>query len=199
MDMTGEQRIAAPRQRVWEALNDPALLQRAIPGCDSLTRRDDGAESGFDATVSQRIGPIQARFKGKVTLADLDPPASYTLKGEGSGGAAGFAKGEARIRLEEDGDSATKLIYSVKANVGGKLAQVGQRLIDQTAKSLADEFFVRFSEAVVAPEPAIAGEAATPASPATAQNIREGGLSPMVWVLGFVAVTLILVFAFATL
>src|SRR5262249_47097759 len=103
MDLMGEQRIAAPRERVWSALNDPAILSRAIPGCESLTRREDGAESGFDATVTQKIGPIQARFKGKVTLSDLDPPAGYTLKGEGDGGAAGFAKGEARIRLEPDG------------------------------------------------------------------------------------------------
>jgi uncharacterized protein len=194
MEMTGEHRIAAPRDRVWAALNDPAILMQAIPGCESLARREDDAEAGFDATVAQRIGPIQARFKGKVTLADLVPPESYTLKGEGSGGAAGFAKGEARIRLEPDGTAATRLVYSVKATVGGKLAQIGQRLIDQTARSLADEFFVRFSGAVAPP-------AAAPSVPApqAAATPPEGGLSPALWVAGFILITLALVAAFAML
>ena len=153
MEMTGERRIAAPRQRVWEALNDPEVLRQAIPGCESVTRT---AEDAFEAKVSLKLGPMSARFGGKVQLSNIVPPVSYTISGEGQGGAMGFAKGGADVALEEDGPEATVLRYSVKAQVGGKMAQLGARLIDSTAKSMADQFFDRFAAQLAppaAPEP----------------------------------------------
>ena len=142
MDMTGEYKIAAPRERVWTALNDPDVLRQAIPGCEELNKLSD---TELEATAKAKIGPVSARFKGKVVLSDLNPPEGYTLTGEGSGGAAGFAKGEARVTLVADGD-ATILRYVVKATIGGKLAQLGQRLVDGAAKKMADDFFDKFSE-----------------------------------------------------
>src|SRR5688572_13565399 len=142
MEMTGERRIAAPRQRVWEALNDPAVLQAAIPGCESVERT---AEDAFQAKVSVKLGPMSAKFGGKVQLTNINPPVSYTIGGEGQGGAMGFAKGGADVALEEVGPSETLLRYNVKAQVGGKMAQLGARLIDSTAKSMADQFFDRFA------------------------------------------------------
>jgi len=142
MDMNGEYRIAASRERVWAALNDPEVLKQAIPGCEEMTKISD---TELEAAARAKIGPVSARFKGKVTLSNLNPPESYTLSGEGSGGAAGFAKGEAKVTLVEDGEN-TILRYEVKASIGGKLAQVGQRLVDGAAKKLADEFFDKFSE-----------------------------------------------------
>jgi carbon monoxide dehydrogenase subunit G len=174
MDMTGEYRIAAPQQAVWEALNDPAVLKEAIPGCESIEKISD-TEMAAQATI--KIGPIKARFAGQVTLSDLDPPNSYTISGEGKGGAAGFARGGAKVRLAPDGDG-TRLAYEVNANVGGKLAQLGARLIDSTAKKMADDFFQRFAAAVeqraapaaapppVAPPPAPEPVAAPPAEAA---------------------------------
>ena len=144
MEMTGEYRIPAPREAVWAALNDPVVLQSCIPGCESLER---GAENEFKATVRTKIGPVSARFSGKVTLSDFDPPKSYRISGEGQGGAAGFAKGGAVVNLEEDG-AGTILRYTADAQVGGKLAQIGSRLIDGTAKKLADEFFEAFAAKV---------------------------------------------------
>jgi carbon monoxide dehydrogenase subunit G len=142
MEMTGEYRIPASREQVWAALNDPEILKASIPGCESLERTGD---NGFAAAVVAKVGPVRARFTGAVTLSDLDPPNGYTISGEGKGGGAGFAKGDAKVRLAEDGD-ATLLSYAVKANVGGKLAQLGSRLIDGTAKKLADDFFSTFSQ-----------------------------------------------------
>lgn len=159
MEMTGERHIAAPRQRVWEALNDPAVLQAAIPGCESVERTGDDS---FQARVSLKLGPMSAKFGGKVTLSNVNPPASYTISGEGQGGAMGFAKGGADVSLEEAGPDATILRYSVKAQVGGKMAQLGARLIDSTAKSMADQFFDRFA-AQLAPAVADAAPAAAPA------------------------------------
>jgi carbon monoxide dehydrogenase subunit G len=150
MEMTGERRIAAPRQRVWEALNDPEVLREAIPGCESVTRM---AEDQFEAKVALKLGPMSARFGGKVQLTNINPPVSYTISGEGQGGAMGFAKGGADVTLEEDGPGATVLRYSVKAQVGGKMAQLGARLIDSTAKSMADQFFDRFAARLAPPPP----------------------------------------------
>lgn len=146
MDMTGERRITAPRARVWDALNDPAVLKASIPGCESLEKIGD---SELKATAVVKIGPISARFTGKVQLRDLDPPSSYRIEGEGQGGVAGFAKGGAVVRLADDGAD-TLLSYDVKAQVGGKIAQLGARLIDATAKQMADAFFNNFSAAVAA-------------------------------------------------
>src|ERR1700730_5785281 len=126
MDMTGEYRITAPRQRVWEALNDPTVLQQCIPGCEEIVKVSDVE---WTAKVTAKVGPVKAKFAGKVILSDLDPPNGYKITGEGTGGAAGFAKGGAVVRLTDDGD-ATKLSYTVQANVGGKLAQIGSRAIE---------------------------------------------------------------------
>ena len=144
MDMTGERRIEAPRQTVWRALNDPVVLKASIPGCESLEKLSD---TDMKATASVRIGPIAARFSGAVHLSDLDPPNGYTISGEGQGGVAGFAKGGATVALAEK-DGGTLLSYNVEAQIGGKLAQLGQRLINGTAKKLADEFFANFAKAV---------------------------------------------------
>jgi carbon monoxide dehydrogenase subunit G len=156
MDMNGERRIAAPRAQVWAALNDTEVLKSAIPGCETLVREEGNV---LRATASLKIGPISAKFAGKVNLLDLDPPNGYRIEGEGQGGVAGFAKGGAIVTLEADG-AATILRYAVKAQVGGKIAQLGARLIDATAKQMADAFFDRFGNMVAAPE----GEA--PAAPA---------------------------------
>ena len=169
MEMTGERRIPAPRQQVWEALNDPEALKLAIPGCESVTRT---AEDAFEAKVAVKLGPMAAKFGGKVKLENLNPPASYTISGEGSGGAMGFAKGGADVALEEVGPSETLLKYNVKAQVGGKIAQLGARLIDSTAKQMADQFFDRFAAnltpAPVAAPVAEAVATAAPAAPAVA-------------------------------
>ena len=155
MDMTGERRIPAPRQQVWEALNDPEVLRACIPGCDTMERT---GENQLKATASLKIGPISAKFGGKVTLSEIDPPNGYTISGEGAGGVAGFAKGGAKVALLDDGDG-TLLKYDVKAQVGGKIAQLGARLIDATAKQMSDQFFDRFT-ARLTPAAAVEGELA---------------------------------------
>ncbi|CAH1696683.1 carbon monoxide dehydrogenase G protein [Hyphomicrobiales bacterium] len=148
MEMNGSQRIAASREQVYAALNDIDVLRQCIPGCEEIVKRSD---TEMAARVTLKIGPVKASFNGTVMLSDLDPPNGYTISGEGSGGAAGFAKGGAGVKLVEDGDG-TILNYVVKAQIGGKLAQIGSRLIDATSKKLADEFFTKFGQ-VVAPEP----------------------------------------------
>ncbi len=150
MEMTGERRIGAARERVWEALNDPAVLQAAIPGCESVERIGDDQ---FQAKVSMKLGPMSAKFGGKVLLSNIVPPESYTISGEGQGGAMGFAKGGADVALEALGPNDTLLKYNVKAQVGGKMAQLGARLIDSTAKSMADQFFDRFAAQLQPAEP----------------------------------------------
>jgi carbon monoxide dehydrogenase subunit G len=157
MEMHGERRIPAPRQVVWERLNDPETLKQCIPGCESVEKVSD---TEFTAKVRAKVGPVSARFAGKVTLTDLDPPAGYTITGEGTGGVAGFAKGSARVSLEEDGGE-TIMRYGAQAQVGGKLAQIGSRLVDGTARKLADQFFDRFA-AALNPQ---SGDAADPAAP----------------------------------
>ncbi len=142
MEMSGEYMIAVPRAVVWAALNDVEVLRAAIPGCDTINRLSD---TEIEATVTAKVGPVKASFKGMVTLSDLDPPNGYTIRGEGKGGVAGFAKGGAKVRLA-DVPEGTRLSYDVDATVGGKLAQIGARLIDSTAKKLADEFFATFSK-----------------------------------------------------
>jgi hypothetical protein len=151
MDMTGEYRIAAPRQQVWEALNDPEVLRAAIPGCDSIEKLSD---TELAAKVSAKVGPVSAKFSGKVTLSEIDPPNGYRISGEGTGGAAGFAKGGATVKLADDGAGGTILSYKVDAQIGGKLAQIGSRLIDGVSRKMADDFFSRFSAAVTAAAPA---------------------------------------------
>ena len=144
MDMTGEYRIEAPRDKVWAALNDAEVLKQSIPGCEELVKESDTA---FSAKVKAKVGPVSAKFTGRVELTDMNPPQSYRISGEGQGGVAGFAKGGANVRLEEDG-AVTILHYEVQANVGGKLAQIGSRLIDSSAKKMAGQFFEKFTEVV---------------------------------------------------
>ena len=146
----GEERIAAPIAKVWAALNDPEVLKQSIPGCQSLEKKSD---TELAATVVLKIGPIKATFQGEVTLSNLDPPRSYTIQGEGKGGIAGFAKGGADVTLAEDGADATVLRYAAKADVGGKIAQLGSRLIDSTSRKLAGQFFSTFGEKVGGTEP----------------------------------------------
>ena len=145
MQMNDSQRIPASREKVWAALNDPEILRQCIPGCQALEMT---APNEMTATVVFRVGPVKATFGGKVTLSDLDPPNGYRISGEGSGGVAGFAKGGATVKLTADGADATILSYEVDAQIGGKLAQLGSRLIDSTAKKLAGQFFESFGEVV---------------------------------------------------
>ena len=144
MTMTGEVDLPASRKVVWEALNDPEILKACIPGCESLDKK---SERELAATVALKIGPIKARFNGEVELKNLKPPHSYTIEGEGKGGIAGFAKGGADVALKEDGDG-TILSYTAKADVGGKMAQLGSRLIQSTSKKLAAQFFADFNKKV---------------------------------------------------
>lgn len=146
MELGGEERISAPREIVWEALNDPEILKQCIPGCQSLERK---SPTELAATVKLKIGPVSASFSGDVTLADINAPESYTIQGEGKGGVAGFAKGSAAVTLIEDGDD-TLLRYQTKAQVGGKIAQLGSRLIDSSSQKLAAQFFADFNKAVTA-------------------------------------------------
>lgn len=180
MDMTGERRIAAPRQAVWDALNDPTVLKASIPGCESLEKTSD---TQMKATASIKIGPISARFTGNVELTDIDPPNGYNIGGEGQGGVAGFAKGGAKVALTDEGTD-TLLKYEVHAQVGGKLAQLGARLIDATAKQMADAFFTRFSAlvtAAAAPPPLLepAGPVAAAMPPPAAAVPPPSAISPM--------------------
>jgi len=144
MEMTGDHLISADRQTVWEALNDTEVLRECIPGCKTLERTSD---TELTATVVTKIGPVKAKFSGDVRLENLNPPHSYTISGEGKGGIAGFAKGGADVTLVEE-EGGTRLAYVVDAKVGGKIAQLGSRLIDSTAKKLANKFFASFSEMV---------------------------------------------------
>ncbi|HQY71701.1 MAG TPA: carbon monoxide dehydrogenase subunit G [Pseudomonadales bacterium] len=192
MNMTGEQRIAAPRARVWEALNDPEILRASIPGCQSLEKV---AHDRFTATVEVKVGPIGARFKGAVSLADLDPPYGYTLILDGNGGIAGSVKGSAKVRLNEQA-GATLIPYEVQAQVGGRMAQLGGPIIDATAKQLAGKFFSRFGEIVGAeaiPVPPLAPQAAPVAAPAmpTAPAVAPAGGVPVAWILATVVAALV--------
>jgi carbon monoxide dehydrogenase subunit G len=156
MDMNGEYRISAPRSRVWEALNDPEILKQCIPGCEEIEKQSD---TEMTAKVVAKVGPVKAKFGGKVSLSDIDPPNGYTITGEGSGGAAGFGKGGAKVNLVEDG-SDTVLSYTAHAQVGGKLAQIGSRLIDGAARKMADDFFAKFTQVVGQPAEIVAEPAA---------------------------------------
>ncbi|HWP13602.1 MAG TPA: carbon monoxide dehydrogenase subunit G [Ramlibacter sp.] len=171
MEMTGEYRIPAPRQRVWEALNDPAVLKACIPGCKQLEKVSD---TDFNAIVATKVGPVSATFRGSVNLSELDPPNGYTLIGQGQGGAAGFARMGARVSLKQESDE-TVLAYAAQADIGGKLASVGSRLVQTVARKNADDFFSAFSrqlggtgvqESAVAVAPA--SVAAVPAGTAAA-------------------------------
>ena len=177
MELDGEFHIAADRETVWRALNDPEMLRLAVPGCETLEKVSN---TEFTAKVTLKIGPVKASFKGRVTLGDLDPPNSYRITGEGQGGVAGFARGSAEVTLSEDGDG-TRLRYTATATVGGKLAQVGQRLIASASRKLAAEFFIALGGAIVeAGETITVEEGIEPEAPAP-------GLNLWLWVGGVLA------------
>jgi len=140
--MKGEQLVPASQKATWDALNDPQVLKACVPGCESI---EPAGENVYQVLMVARVGPVSAKFKGKLTLSDIVPPQSYSISFEGQGGAAGFAKGGANVRLAAENDQ-TKLSYDVKANVGGKLAQIGSRLVDAAAKKVADDFFRNFNQ-----------------------------------------------------
>jgi uncharacterized protein len=167
MDMTGDYVIKAPRQAVWDALNDSEVLKQCIPGCEEVEKT---SETSFTAKVAAKVGPVKARFSGEVTLSELDPPNGYKISGEGKGGAAGFAKGGAEVKLTDAEGGGTTLSYVVDAQVGGKLAQIGSRLIDSTAKKMAGEFFTTFGAIV---------EADAKVAPATEISSTQRGETPM--------------------
>ena len=203
MEIKGEYRIPASREKVFAALNDPAVLQACIPGCESLEKVSD---TELKAKVRMRIGPVSAAFSGKVTLSDIDPPNGYRISGEGQGGAAGFAKGGAVVALADDAGQ-TVLTYNVDAQVGGKIAQVGARLIDGTARKLADEFFGKFAAMVggAAPEAATEAVAVGGSAPAPGTDTMAAPTPPPAatqrgyrhWlIIGIGAAALVLIFLF---
>ena len=189
MDLQGQTEIAAPREAVWAALNDPDVLARCIDGVESLTR--DG-ENRFQGKLNAKVGPVRATFTGAVTLENLDPPNGYTLVGEGKGGVAGFAKGSAVVSLSDansdDGTPVTLLVYHAKSTVGGKLAQLGARLIEGTARAYAESFFARLKLELEGPPPVVPELDAV-------EPPETGGLSPMTWGLLITAITAALVIA----
>ena len=187
MEMTNTRIVPAPPAKVWAALNDPEALKASIPGCESLERISDDE---WRAVMAAKVGPVSARFSGTMRMQDMTPPSGYTLKFEGQGGAAGFANGEAKVSLlPADGDQ-TALTYAVKAQVGGKLAQIGSRLIDGAAAKIADDFFARFSErlAPAAVEPTIAAEEAL----APADEASRGRIIRWVAIIAILVVLVIL-------
>jgi carbon monoxide dehydrogenase subunit G len=198
MEFTGRYVIPAQAQPVWDALNDPEILRACIPGCQSLTKSEDHR---FDAVATLRIGPVKANFRAVIRQTDLDPPRRCVLKGEGQGGVAGFARGEAEVTLAPEGD-ATALSYAARANIGGKLAQIGQRLIDSAAKQVADDFFARFVAQLTAvppiaePEIVAAMPAPSPLGTSATQAAPRDGLAPEIWVIGLVGVIVILLVLF---
>ncbi len=161
MELSNQQTLPVTQDQAWAALNDIALLQQAIPGCEAITPAGDNR---FDVLITAAIGPVKAKFKGKLQLENLQPPTSYTLRFEGQGGAAGHGKGQADIRLEAAGPRSTVLHYSAKASVGGKIAQIGSRLVDMAAQKMATEFFDNFNARLQEKY----GVVAEPAAPATA-------------------------------
>ena len=193
--MSGEYRIAAPKEQVWRALNDPEILRRAIPGCQSIEKVSD---TELTATVIAKVGPVKATFTGRVTLSDLDPPNGYTIAGEGQGGAAGFGKGSAKVSLAEEGGE-TVLRYTADAQVGGKLAQIGQRLIGSAAKKMADDFFAAFAAAVIADSPPVEApppEAAVPEPPPPLGAQR--GIRSRTWAIGLIVIVIALLVFYAS-
>jgi len=198
MDMQGSRQLAITQQQAWDALNDPAVLKACIPGCDKV---EPTGENQYSIGMALKIGPVAAKFSGKIALADIQPPQSYTLSFEGQGGPAGFGKGSAKVQLTPN-NRGTELGYSVQASVGGKIAQLGQRLIDGAAKSMAEDFFKRFDEAMQQQHPAAyaaqaqADEVAGSAPPTVvAEDANAGPLGSPIWVWVAGAVVLVAVVA----
>ena len=186
MEMTGEQLIPVAQAEVWRGLNDPQVLKSCIPGCETIDRVSDAE---YRVAMVAAVGPVKAKFNGKLLLSDLNPPNSYSLSFEGSGGAAGFGKGSAHVSLKTEG-AATRLSYTAKANVGGKLAQVGSRLIDGVAKKMADDFFVAFNRTLAG----ASGQAAAPATIAKT-GASAAGVSPLWWVMATLLAMLAIYYA----
>ena len=189
MKMTDDIRIEATREQVFAALNDPDILRQAIPGCQEL---EQTTATELTATVQAKVGPVKAKFQGAVTLSDINPPESYTISGEGKGGGAGFAKGMAKVSLAEDG-TGTILSYDVDAEVGGKLAQVGGRLIEGTSKKLAGEFFETFSGLVGSSEAASDAAASEPASSPAPAAAPAPSDPPLLWAEAAVVAAILLI------
>jgi len=197
MKLNGEFRVPADKTTVWDALNDPEVLKKCLPGCEEINKTSD---TEMTAKITIKMGPVKAKFAGSVTLTDLDPPNSYTLSGKGQGGAAGFASGEAKIKLTE-ADGGTLISYDVDVKVGGKLVQIGSRLIDSTSKKLSKKFFDALAEHLgggdeaatsETPAPETAAPVVAPAAPA-----KSGGVPTPLWVAGVIGVAVILVLLFA--
>lgn len=184
MEMTGEQLIPAAQAEVWRGLNDPEVLKSCISGCESIEKL---TEDEYAIVTVAAIGPVKARFKGKLSLTDIDPPNSYSLSFDGQGGAAGFGKGSARVSLATEGKS-TRLSYAVKAQIGGKLAQIGSRLIDGVAKKMADDFFAAFNAKIGGPARAAATSGMTPSTEAAP------GTAPLWWAVSIIAVMFLLAY-----
>ena len=190
MEMSGEQHIPLPQQRVWEALNDPEILKACIPGCESIDRV---SENEYKVAMTAAVGPVKAKFSGKLLLSDINPPNSYSLAFEGSGGAAGFGKGSAQVSLAPE-SGGTLLTYKAQASVGGKLAQIGSRLIDGVARKMADDFFIRFNKTV-----APAAESAIPAAnvaadPSATATPAKSPLPIWLWIGGGLILLLIVLY-----
>lgn len=185
MDLTGEQLIPVSKELVWQALNDLEVLKACIPGCETI---EWSGENELDAVVTAKLGPVKARFRGIVSLTNIDPPNSYTISGEGKGGAAGFAKGGADVKLS-DAEGGTLLQYEVKVQVGGKIAQIGARLIAAAAKKMSDDFFKAFNAQVVE---RAGGAPAAPTEEAGAEPGVGRGLPLWLWATGLAAITLLL-------
>lgn len=189
MKLSGEHHISASRQTVWDALNDAEMLQACLPGCEELEKVSD---TEMTAKITTKIGPVKATFTGAVTLSDLDPPNGYTLNGEGQGGAAGFASGSAQVTLVEQ-DGGTLLQYEVEAKVGGKLAQIGSRLIDSVTKKLAGQFFGALVEKLSAAETESTEAEPGSSAPAPEPVASKRGIPTPVWVVGIIGVVAVLI------
>ncbi len=186
MEMTGDQLIPLKQTEVWRGLNDPEILKACIAGCETIEKT---AENEYRIVMTASVGPVKAKFTGKLALSDLDPPTSYSIAFEGSGGAAGFAKGGAVVKLSDENGS-TRLNYSAKANIGGKLAQIGSRLVDGVAQKMANDFFVKFSNVMVKPADAPAVENGTGSGGAKAEAAE---LFNPLWIVGGTLVVMLVI------
>lgn len=183
MEMQGSRHLGATQQQAWEALNDPGVLKACIPGCEKI---EATGENQYAVAMAIRIGPVAAKFAGKIALSDIRPPQGYSLAFDGSGGAAGFGKGSAKVSLAAEGEGCL-LSYDVTAQVGGKIAQLGQRLVDGAARSMAEDFFRRFDEEMQRRYPAVAGTSSVAAAPAAGAPVR---IPPWAWAAGAAVVLL---------
>ncbi|PPR79589.1 MAG: hypothetical protein CFH01_00335 [Alphaproteobacteria bacterium MarineAlpha2_Bin1] len=194
MEMNGEHKIKASKQKVWDNLNDPEILKEAIPGCESIEKT---SENELIATVKAKVGPVSAKFNGKVTLSNINPPSSYTISGEGQGGPAGFGKGSADVSLEEEDENTTILKFSATAQVGGKLAQIGTRLVDGAAKKIAGQFFDNFAK-ILETDTSIHKQNIPPDTKETDTSSKRNSvkISPFIWVSGLIIVILALILVY---